>query len=210
MRVTLSALLILLLVTISSQAGPPISGIWTLEDSPVVLEDPVSVVPMGETLTIEAGVRVLFHEDCRLEILGQLNVVGTEESPVVFTSYTQNGIWQGIVVHGSSGGPSSSFSYAHILNANIGLTGIAGVITLNSCNVVSEHYALSLRDGARGELRKSSFSVSSQSSNAKTVSGVRLRIVQRRKGARLFRAVCRRPVVLVRMPFVCWHVTTTC
>ena len=74
-----------------------VSGDWTgtvysYQSPCIVTAD--ATVPVGETLTIEAGVVVKFHvsrswggNDRDITVNGTLNLEGTEAAPIVFTSY---------------------------------------------------------------------------------------------------------------------------
>jgi hypothetical protein len=95
------ALLLLLLTLIgalgpspASAAGPTsVSGTitvntnWTLADSPYVVTNAVTVVS-GVTLTVEPGVVVKFNgQGQEINVDGTLRAIGTEISPITFTSY---------------------------------------------------------------------------------------------------------------------------
>lgn len=58
-------------------------------------------IPAGATLTIEAGVSVLFAEDADLVVRGALVVRGTGASWVVFQSATEGERWGGVIATGS-------------------------------------------------------------------------------------------------------------
>ncbi|MFH1729845.1 MAG: hypothetical protein ABIA04_15640 [Pseudomonadota bacterium] len=60
---------------------------WALADSPFVIIGNVGVAS-GVTLTIEAGVEVLFDGAYTILILGDITAVGTDENPITFTSNT--------------------------------------------------------------------------------------------------------------------------
>ncbi|GBE30028.1 hypothetical protein BMS3Bbin04_01054 [bacterium BMS3Bbin04] len=167
MRVLLLTLSVLLTVSFCSLAGPPMTGTWTLADSPVELLES-STIPEGQTLTILAGVEVLVMENCRLDVRGQLIVLGSENTPVVFTSYTPGTDWWGIVIHGLNQDLTSTFEYAHIFNTIVGLTAIDGDVLVRSSKIQSNRSAIFLQEGSFGELRESTFSVTSSTSDAKT------------------------------------------
>jgi len=79
-------------------------------------------------LTIAAGTRIYFHNSSSLEIRSgaSLNVTGTLEKPVIFTSDRLDddyldipGLWDGIWLE--SGSKNISFTYAEITNAIVGI-----------------------------------------------------------------------------------------
>ncbi len=77
------------------------SGNWTTAYQ-YWIEDDV-VVPEGQTLTIDPGVRIKFYEDASLTCYGTLEANGTQSDPVLFTSkqpIPQPGDWDNIELHG--------------------------------------------------------------------------------------------------------------
>ena len=66
-----------------SNASGEISGTWTQANSPYFIIADVTV-PDGETLTIEAGVEVVFDKDYTLKVNGSLTAIGTEEDSIHF------------------------------------------------------------------------------------------------------------------------------
>jgi len=59
--------------------------VWAKEQSPIILDDTVWVSDAG-SLTIEHGVVIKLDLECSLAVTGDLDVQGTLEDPVVFTS----------------------------------------------------------------------------------------------------------------------------
>ena len=90
---------------------------WTAENSPYRVIGAVTL-PAGNTLTIEAGVNVLFDADVQFVVNGALRVHGTETDSVRFLNGTA-AEWGGIRV---SGGDSSSFEYTRISDGNADAT----------------------------------------------------------------------------------------
>jgi|GEM_PF-3517546 len=79
------------------QAGPTLiqgdleNSVWTLEGSPYIVTGRLSI-PESDELTIEPGVVIKFmpwdtENHPRLDVFGTLTAIGTEENPIVFTSY---------------------------------------------------------------------------------------------------------------------------
>ncbi len=60
-----------------------VSGTWTIDDSPVVVQDTI-FIPQDEELTIEPGVTVNFAGPYSLLVQGELIAEGTEEDSIVF------------------------------------------------------------------------------------------------------------------------------
>ena len=89
-------------------SGAILTGTWTSAGSPYVVTGPLEVLA-GETLTIEAGVAVVFDADVPFTVSGAVHVHGSEESPVSFGRGATS--WQGIRI---SGGDSSSLCHTSI------------------------------------------------------------------------------------------------
>ena len=69
-----------------------VDSIWRKSNSPIVLTSDVQIAP-GVSLSIEAGVSVLFSEDCEILVMGaSVNILGTEASPVYFRSVNGSSI----------------------------------------------------------------------------------------------------------------------
>ena len=83
------------------------------------------VVPVGVTLTIDAGANIRFSSGKKLQIDndGYLTIIGTVAEPVVFTSDVQSsGSWIGIIVNGVRTDTSDiQISHAQIEYATYGL-----------------------------------------------------------------------------------------
>ncbi|MCD4722384.1 MAG: right-handed parallel beta-helix repeat-containing protein [Desulfobacula sp.] len=70
----------------------------TLDESPSIVTENVRILP-GITVTIEPGVIIKFAQGKNLWVDGELNAIGTETSPIKFTSavlYPALSAWQGI------------------------------------------------------------------------------------------------------------------
>lgn len=81
-----------------------VSGTWTNENSPYLIEGEITV-PNGETLNIEPNVTVEFQGHYKFHIQGQLLAIGELENEILFTINDttgfgdingQEGAWQGI------------------------------------------------------------------------------------------------------------------
>jgi len=106
-----------------------ISGTWTLDNSPYTVEGK-AIIPEGSTLTIEAGVEVVFKtgnvyignsdyfDIGLLYVNGKLEVLGTSENPVIFTRNGNYGNW-GVIYFHSTADTTSVIKYANIEYANV-------------------------------------------------------------------------------------------
>jgi hypothetical protein len=84
---------------------PEVVTTWTVTDSPIRVSCH-AIIPSGVTLTIEAGVSVLFEDYASLEIYGTLQAVGSEYAPIYFQPLKNNtpGSWGHVAfMPGSSG-----------------------------------------------------------------------------------------------------------
>lgn len=121
--------------------GNLINQTWTPAGSPYIVEGD-SIVPVGSTLTIQAGTTVLFKStdaqagganSTKVELIvnGTLTVSGTTASPVTFQAETGTtaGTWYGIVVN--SGATGASISGAVVKHATYGVNSAAGAALLS-------------------------------------------------------------------------------
>ena len=104
-------------LTSNDVSGTITTTTWTASHSPYRVTGAVTI-PSGNTLTIEAGVDVLFDADVQFIVEGALRVHGTATDSVRFLKGTADE-WGGIRI---SGGDSSSFEYARISDGNADAT----------------------------------------------------------------------------------------
>ena len=97
---TISFLISTLILTASLYAqtiipGGPVSGTWTYDNSPYLIQGDISIDETS-TLEIEPGVDVLFQGYYRLLCEGQLLAIGTEADSITFTAEDTSEGWDGI------------------------------------------------------------------------------------------------------------------
>ncbi len=168
MRVLSFTLLLSLILTLPLFASNSVSGTWTVDDSPVVIEED-SYVPVGDQLTVEAGVLVWFMEGTRLEVYGQIEVIGEPKNPVVFTGYEDGTVWDGLFLYGTDEGLPNSFTYAHILNCVYGLSVDAGIAYLDQVTVKADYYGMLMMHNAYARVTDSIMNVTTTNPDAITV-----------------------------------------
>jgi len=107
----------LLLIVISSSISAQTnvsgnqSGTWIYDNSPYLVTDSI-IVPVGQILTIEAGVTIKFSGNYRFHVKGKLIASGTETDSIFFTTENHSSGWGGIRIDASS--EISSLSYCRI------------------------------------------------------------------------------------------------
>jgi len=119
--------------------GGDVSGTWTASGSPYLIEGDLTV-PSGETLTVEAGVEVVFQSWYKLTVHGTLLAEGTESAPILFTATPEApDTWLGIRIIDA---PTTS-TLTHVIIENGGATGAApentggGLYVRNSAPVIT-------------------------------------------------------------------------
>lgn len=95
-----------------------VSGIWTKQNSPYNIHNNITV-PAGETLTIEAGVEVLFFGHYSLSINGNLLARGTEADSIIFDRFDEKSFWHSIRIENvDTYSDSTIFEYCRIAHTN--------------------------------------------------------------------------------------------
>jgi len=78
-----------------SETLKPLGGPWLIPDT--------AFIANSDTLTVEAGTELVFGETGRLTVTGDLQVMGTEAMPVVFTGQEETALrWGGVEITGSA------------------------------------------------------------------------------------------------------------
>ena len=77
------------------------SGTWALSNSPYQVTGDITI-PSGQTLTVEAGVQVIFQGYYRIYVDGKIIANGNENNEIIFTPANQNTGWAGIRLDGTS------------------------------------------------------------------------------------------------------------
>jgi len=113
--------------------GGPVSGAWTVGDSPYLLVGNATVPP-GLTLEIEAGVHVIASRGVRLAVEGSLLVRGTADAPVRFggEGAADPGYWQGIV---GAGADAVVLEHAIVEHAEAALSVTGGAATISGTSL---------------------------------------------------------------------------
>jgi hypothetical protein len=96
------ALLVLLTPLASAQTdvSGTQSGLWTAAGSPYRVTGQVTV-PSGQTLTVDPGVEVNFQGHYQFTVNGNLQAIGTEGAPILFTTDSPAVGWGGIRISSS-------------------------------------------------------------------------------------------------------------
>lgn len=119
-----------------------ITGTITLNNKyAYTITNDITVTSTG-VLNIEPGTTLRFAEDKELKVYGELNVNGTEESPVVFTSDdvdAGSSYWTGLRAYSGS---EINADNLKIYNATCGVRSDYAKVTLDSCLIKDTHYGI--------------------------------------------------------------------
>ncbi len=153
MKTCASLILVLCVVALANAdttwvAGGEVNGIWTVEGSPYIVQDDVSI-SIGDTLIVGSGVRVFFEPTQALTVFGFLKVNGQPADSVVFTAdLVQNPYgWGGLRFVNAE--DTSIIRFAVLENGRYADYG-GGVYCIGS-NVRMEHSVVRLCDGGFGK-----------------------------------------------------------
>ena len=105
----------------TAASGDITTTTWVAANSPYRVTGQCTVLD-GETLTIEAGVEVVFDADVQFNVEGAIDAQGTETDSVWFIPGDSDE-WGGIRL---SGGDASSFSYTRISGGNADIAAYPG------------------------------------------------------------------------------------
>lgn len=117
--IKLASVIVLAVICVKLYAQTEVSGsqfgTWSESNSPYhVIGD--LLVPTGASLTIEAGVDVIFQGQYSFEIEGTLNAQGTVSDSIIFTSINSATTWSGLVFNYSD--DVNILSYCRIENGS--------------------------------------------------------------------------------------------
>ena len=147
--ISLSFILILLLFNYAAAdttyvAAGAISGAWTVENSPYVVNEGNVLIREGISLFIMPGVKVCFGRRCKMIIRGRLFADGTEQDSIIFTDLLpSSSTWGGLKFLKADDG--SSLSYCLVENVrgeHHPQKTQGGGILINECTVNISHCTL--------------------------------------------------------------------
>ncbi|HFD05168.1 MAG TPA: T9SS type A sorting domain-containing protein, partial [Firmicutes bacterium] len=99
--------------------GGNVSGVWTFENSPYIIDGEISI-QINNTLAIEPGVEVIFSGHYKFNIYGRILAEGTERDSIYFTSLDTEIGWNGLRIFDTSANvqDSSKVVYCKFENGN--------------------------------------------------------------------------------------------
>ena len=114
-----------------------------LQGSPYVVTENIWI-ESGTTLTIEPGARIEFADNCKFQVDGKINALGTEETPIIFTSFKAEpwpGDWQGIYFNENATG---NMAYCTIKYAQTGISCNHADPDVSHCELTNNYTGISL------------------------------------------------------------------
>ncbi len=114
------------------------SGTWTTANNPYQIVGDITV-QSGTTLEIEEGVIVQAMGDYQITAEGSMIAIGTESSPITFSSATQS-IWGGIRLDNDQ--TDNQFTYCEIQHAEYGLNISETQVSVTYCHFNNNEKAI--------------------------------------------------------------------
>jgi hypothetical protein len=104
---------------------------------------------VGATLTIEAGVTVLFNQSIGLTVNGRLLAEGNETNPILFTRAAGATDWSGVTINGGVNSPETRINHAHFeFNGSTAIDCAGAAVRLDHLTFGSTDHRYVSLDGA--------------------------------------------------------------
>lgn len=154
-------LLTLTALVLTASMAPIASGVdewepsttitWRVEDGPVVIDSPIEIAE-DTRLVIEAGVQVLLDNGAGIQVKGHLDVRGTSEAPVLFTTNGTGPVapdsWESVRLVSESAGRIHLIDHTTFEGARTGLQVSSTSALVQDCTFTNNRYGLVARGGA--------------------------------------------------------------
>jgi len=116
-----------------------VSGTWNFAGSPYDVVGDL-IISEGNTLTIEAGVEVVFTGHYSFEIYGIMEANGTEEAGIIVFSANQDDGWNGLKFIDQTGDVVSNLKYCEITDCiKSGVDSSGGGVFLDNADITMNH-----------------------------------------------------------------------
>ena len=121
---------------------------WTTADSPVILERSIEIEGT-QRLVIEAGVVVQLDKDVGIQVVGELQVLGDPDLPVLFVPNTTGPVeanyWADVRLVSTSEDIEHTLSYAVFQGGDTALLVSSSRAVLDSCTFTQNRYGILVR-----------------------------------------------------------------
>ena len=133
---------------------------WRASDGPVVIDSSFEV-DEDTRLVIEAGVQVLLDQGVGIQVKGHLDVRGTVDAPVLFTTNGTGPVapdsWESVRLLSESAGRRHLVNHTFFGGARTGLQVSSASALVQDCTFTNNRYGLVARGGADVEVRTCEF-----------------------------------------------------
>ena len=123
----------------------PLSGILDSTLSPYIVRSNI-FVPDGESLQIEENTKIIFFPNTQLDIYGSLELNGTFDKMIAFSSFNNDSLWAGIRIHP---GPDTLKLHGFVFeHCDTAFSTQGRALDISLCGMINDKIGFSLKNNS--------------------------------------------------------------